>query len=546
VLLSLLAASILQSSQLQYRWVYVAQNLQVAENVGKVQALLKRAKDAGYNGIVLADYKLSILDQVPGFYAQNVEKVKASAKELGIDIYPAVFGIGYSSGLLSHDPNLAEGMPVRDLAMVVRNGVAEIAPEEQVQSQNLDFEASLGDKMSGWGFQDDIGKSTFADRQNVFHGSQSLRMSDIGKVEPESGNCRVSQLAEVKPWHQYHVSVAIKTQDFDHAGEARIQILTELGKGLSFAELGVKPTQDWTRHHIVFNSQDNTKVRLYFGVWGGRNGTIWWDDGKFEPVAFLNVLRREGCPLSLSPLKEGADFDPIKDPKMGNVPWPGSYEVFHDSPKAKVKGHEEERLTANYYHVAYTLEDQVAICLSEPKTYQLLQNELDSVIKLIQPKGFLMSHDEIRVANWCAACTKRGLTPGQMLADNARKCTAIIRKSNPKAEVFVWSDMFDPNHNAHGDYYLVNGSWANSWQGLDKDVTVVNWHFGARKQSLPFFAGRGHKQILAGYYDGPVSSIKTWLEDAKGVSGIVGVMYTTWQGDYSNLEAFSKAAWGGK
>ncbi|MGA2440629.1 MAG: hypothetical protein ABSH08_06705 [Tepidisphaeraceae bacterium] len=31
-----------------------------------------------------------------------------------------------------------------------------------------------------------------------------------------------------------------------------------------------------------------------------------------------------------------------------------------------------------------------------------------------------------------------------------------------------------------------------------------------------------------------------WRASANRVDGVVGVMYTSWRGDYSNLEAFAK------
>ena len=62
---------------------------------------------------------------------------------------------------------------------------------------------------------------------------------------------------------------------------------------------------------------------------------------------------------------------------------------------------------------------------------------------------------------------------------------------------------------------------------------------------MEFFSSLGCKQILAGYYDGPPDSIKAWLSDGAKVKGIAGVMYTTWVGNYNDLEAFAKAAWGG-
>ena len=112
-------------------------------------------------------------------------------------------------------------------------------------------------------------------------------------------------------------------------------------------------------------------------------------------------------------------------------------------------------------------------------------------------------------------------------------------------ELFVWSDMFDPYHNAVPEYYLCNGSVAGSFQGLDKSVVVVNWNYGQRAQSLPFFAGRGHKQVLAGYYDGAPATIRAWINDAHALGvPVEGVMYTTWANNYADLETFAQAAWG--
>ena len=105
--------------------------------------------------------------------------------------------------------------------------------------------------------------------------------------------------------------------------------------------------------------------------------------------------------------------------------------------------------------------------------------------------------------------------------------------------------MFDPYHNARktGRYYLVKGDgpWYGSWEGLPKEVTVVNWHGHepGRLDSLKFFAARGHKQILAGYYDADPARIRPWLADAAQVEGVVGAMYTTWRDNYADLEKFA-------
>ncbi len=102
--------------------------------------------------------------------------------------------------------------------------------------------------------------------------------------------------------------------------------------------------------------------------------------------------------------------------------------------------------------------------------------------------------------------------------------------------------MFDPHHNAVDNYYLVNGSLKGSWDGLSRDVIIANWNSGKASESLKFFAGRGHRQVIAGYYDADdLSNFRAWDAAARGVSGVFGFMYTTWQSKYNLLEKYGHA-----
>jgi hypothetical protein len=76
-------------------------------------------------------------------------------------------------------------------------------------------------------------------------------------------------------------------------------------------------------------------------------------------------------------------------------------------------------------------------------------------------------------------------------------------------------------------------------------VVVLNWNGAKPRESLRFFARRGHRQIIAGYYDRDPREIRGWLEAARGVPGVVGVMYTTWRGDYDDLEEFARSVQAG-
>ncbi len=513
------------------KWLYYPTNLLVDKNVDELETIWRRAAAAGYTKVLLTDSKFAHLAEMvaPNFpgYFKNVERVKKIAADLKIEIVPALFSVGYSNDILGKDVNLIEAQPVKALPMTVRGGVAQV--DDPVAPA---FPAGGFAEPKKWSWKDD----------NMIPENGALRVTDA-----VDKNARVVQKLKVEPWRQYHVSVRVKTQDFH--GSPEIKVLPEKGEGasLSWNYLGTKPTQDWTVHHAVFNSAQFTEVSVYFGVWGAGKGTLMWSDPKIEEVAFMNLARRPGAPLAITtadgkPLAEGRDFEPLSDPLLGAKPWRGEYDTFHEPPQLKVKLPDGTKLLASYYHGVTVYDHQATICLSEPKTYELLRDQAVRLHKAWGAKAYMMSHDEIRVMNWCAACVARHLTPGQLLADNVKRCAAILREVNPGGRIYTWNDMFDPNHNAvKGPYYLVNGPITGAWEGLDRDVSIMQWNFGKRAESLKWFADREEKQVIAGYYDSDPAQIAEWLAAAKAVPGsVTGVMYTTWQNNYRDLEKFSQ------
>ena len=532
------------------RWFYASHNLLVDENVDALIGLFERAAKVGYNGVLLADYKFNILDRMGERYFRNVERVKEAAERYGIEIVPAVFPIGYSSGILAHNPNLAAGVPVKDAPFVVRGREA-VLDAPPVDFKNGDFEVYEGNCLAGWDFHDAPGEITFVDTEVVKRGKASLRMENIRRFSPDYGNARVSQTFPLTPFRQYRLSFWMKTEGFDRAGNVRATILTEDGRNLTPVDLRVAETQDWTRYDVPFNSLNYESAKLYLGVWQGNEGTLWLDDVRVEEIGPLHILRREGCPLTVvgedgTAYEEGRDFERLEDPKLREL-------GYHEPPTIRLTENsrirEGERLRVSYYHSLHIYWGQVPSSLNHPEVFAILRDQAERVQKLLQPKAFFMSHDEIRIAGWDALEQASGKTVGELLAENVRRSIEILREVNPDARIYVWSDMFDPNHNAteRTNYYLVNGSWAGSWEGLTPDVIIANWYFKKRLENMPFFAKRGHRQLLAGYYDADPARIAEWIADARRLDiPLDGVMYTTWRKDYSDLEAFARAGWGGK
>ncbi len=548
-LLVLCVSGAVRAMEFEHRWVYVSRNLYVDDNVDAVIALMSRAKKAGYTGMVLSDSKFGRLPQMDQRYFDNVARVVEAGRKLKFDIIPTVFPIGYSNSILSQDVNLAAGVPVRRAPFVVKGGVAQPVMAEKTALKNGDFEEVEGHRVAGCAFQDGVGKSSFADRETVRQGKVSLRMENIGKVDPEHGHCRVMQVVDVDPFHYYHVSVWIKSRDFANPRGVRLVVLSDVVEAHNYLDLGVQSTQDWTEHHIVFNSLSATQVRVYVGVWRGTTGTIWWDDLRLEPGGLVNILRRDLCPLVITnddgsvTYQEGRDFEPVSDPKLGRKRWPGSYDAWHEAPVLKLTGNSRirdgETLRLSYFQPMIIHSSQVGCSLVDPKVFVIMEDQVRRMHKMFGAPGYFMGYDEIRVGGWEPTPDGRTLTSGEKLAEHIAKATRMIQGTAPGADIYVWSDMFDPHHNARDRYYLVEGTFKGSWERLDPEVIIVNWYHGKRDDSLKWFADRGHKQVIAGYYDGGHDT-KAWLESAARVKGVVGIMYTTWENNYDDLEAFLK------
>jgi hypothetical protein len=528
---SLAQQSPLPRQTMQKRWLFVWRDMSDPKEVDRMIARFPQAQADGYNGVVFS----------PNIPAEKAAAVRAAAKQYGLDLIAIVMGG-------THDPNYVEGVLSRDALFVAHNGIATFQPDNPTKVVNGDFEEVTDNHFGGWAFQDDEGVTTFADHQVVHGGKTALRMENVGKNQYR--HCRLAQPIALQPHRQYRVSFWVKTEDLVPA-DPEVKILTPDSRyGISFQTFHVEPTQDWTHYDLVFNSLDNDSAMLYLGSWYGKEGKFWWDDLTIEEIGLVNVLRRPGCPVTVRSengmtYEEGRDYVRIEDPQLH--PW----RAYHEGPSITLTPDtritDGERLRVSYYHPIIVYRDRVTSCLSEPKIFEEWREDVRRADELLHPAGFFMSHDELRVMNQCALCQSKHMTPGELLAWNVHKAAQIIRDIRPDAEIWVWSDMFDPMHNAVDHYYAVNGSLAGSWQGLDPGIGIVNWNGGLKGKNCQFFADLGLRQILSGYYDGDEdgSGIAEWIANTKDVPGIVGAMYTTWQDKYGATDAWAKAAWGG-
>lgn len=531
---------------LKHRWVYLTGGFD-AESTQRNLALLERAFKAGYNGMVSTACNID-WDNLPPDTLANARRIRRRCRDLGMKFIVATT-MNTTTEVFASAPDLAESLPVIEAPYRVRGG--RILPAETPPPLlNGSFETFRGHAPEGWSSYT-FGTYAFIDTNTASDGRACLRISgpDPGAVSPGTG---LYQIVRVHPYRQYRLSAMVRTDRFA-SPDFGIRLQMPPGQYNMHYNPQVRPSQDWERIALTFNSLNATEVKVMLDCFH-HTGRLWWDDIRIEPEGPVNIVRRPSTPLVIADREgrrvytEGGDYLKFIDRLLGNDPYPGGFTSWHAVPDllAVDSGalREGQDLKVSYHHAAIIDRTRAYACLSEPKLIQLYHWALQKQRELLEPDAYFMQHDEIRCIGWDPACIHRRLSAGQILADHVRLCAAVVRAVDPGKDIYVWSDMFDPTHNAAANryYYLVRGrgSLEGSWNGLDRDIGILNWQRapGARGRSIAFFAGRGHRQILVGYCDEPASQTAGWLREVRQVGGVEGVMYTTWKDDYSQLESF--------
>ena len=535
---ALVAASPAAAGQYPDRFVWVfGWSLAEDSDVVEINQLLESAAGHGINGAVLSA-GLDALSRRSPDYFRRLGEVEKTCHRLKLELVPAIFSVGYGSPALGFNRMLAEGIPVVDAPFLVQGPQARLVPDGALKLANPSFEEVLKDRFRGYNFHDQPGVVSFADRAVKHSGATSLRMENF-TANPH-GHGRVMQEIRVRPHRCYRVSVWVKTEDLQPAHAFQIMALAN-GRELAPREFDVHGTSDWQKLSMLVNSLDCDKINVYAGVWGGKSGRFWLDDFSIEEVGPLNVLRRLGTPVTVKSgdgqvaFEENKDFAPLEDPQFN------FYRTDRPAPPLRVlprgRIHDGQKLLVSWYHPMVVHSSQVTVCMGEPELYEIFDREAKALAEHVHPRRVLLNMDEIRMGGTCRAC--EGKEMGRLLGECITREVAIVRRHIPACQVYIWSDMLDPNHNAHGDYYLVKGSFADSWKHVPRDLWIAVWGGAVREKSLTFFRDQGFDMLVACYYDADnLHDVKGWLTAAGPIPKVRGFMYTPWQKKYQLLPAF--------
>ena len=522
------------------RWVYVRNSLAEDAHLARLEEIARVASEHGLNGMLLAA-GMDQIDLKPPPYLERLKKLKEIGERYRLEIIPAIFGPGYGGSILSHDRNLAAGLPVRGALFVAGEGEASFEIDSPPGLANGGFEQREGQRLAAWTDQDAPGEKSFIDSEVFRQGAASLRLEQFA-AEP-AGRAMVVQEIRVQPYRCYRFRVWIKTDGVAPRTLFKIRAMTPDGKReMARFEPQLPATGDWQEFTGAFNSWYAGRIRLHVGVSGGRAGRLWVDDLRVEEVGLMNVVRRPGAPVRVRNDKsgelyeEGRDYEPIADPRL-------SFRWTHSSPVIRLTAASSirtgDRLRVDYFHGTTIYRDQVVVCMSEPKLYEIWAAQIPLIEQHLAPKKYFFNMDEVRIGGHCEACKRRGVGMAEILGDCVTRGYKMVRAANPKADVFVWSDMLYPNHNARNEYYMVDGDFTGAWNHVPKDLIIACWYFQRRDLSLEHFSKLGFRTLAGAYYDADdLDNPKGWLDSLDRAPGAEGIMYTTWQNKYGLLAGF--------
>jgi hypothetical protein len=518
---------------LKCRWFYSFGYRRNRPNVEKIKTLIDIGADHALNGMVLSSFGLDSVTRWKEKDIALLKEIAAHCKNKRIELIPTGFSVGYGGGALEYDRSFAAALPAT-ISLKVKERNILPAPAENLLV-NGDLEDYTNNRFKGYEFHDKPGQISFVDTIAV-SGKASIRFENFGFYK--NGHGRIMQKVRVRPGRTYRFSFKLKTQGLGPTSAFKAMVYAG-GRSLASWIPKFEPTEGWKEVKLDYINKDEKEVSVYAGIWQGKSGKFWLDDLRFFEYGDLSdIPRRKGTPLELKSIDrdkifvEGKDFKDIRCLR----------ELKYVSllPGSSIR--EGENLELSCYKipsVAHSWGKQISLCMSNSKLYEYWKAQAGRLHEIIPFKKVLLSMDEIRNGGGCLSCKKRGISMAEILGDCITRQYAIFKAIDPKIEVMIWSDMLDPAHNAHDNYYGIEGDFTGSWKHVPRDLTIMCWYHKIREESLGFFSKQGFRTFGAAYYDADdLTNSREWLASLMRTPYAHGIMYTTWEKNYRLLADF--------
>ena len=519
----------------EHLWAFVINYLNDDVELSQMKALVDRAKTAGYTGLAIipgkdytswtfnaekdisslayraANTGLEDLDHMRPDRLARFQELKRHCDARGFDFVPLVWSTGYCS-MQYADTAYASAWALKDVPYVARGGTAVFVPEPY----EVDF-------------------------------SNHTRVVDCAAREKAT----VTTKLQVKPCRKYRVSLEMKTSCMQHSPDPGsrgpvVGIWSErFAKGQQFETHCCPhlPPSTGDYRPIVFTfitDEADTEVTLHTRAGDSdKEGTVAFRNLRVEEMGLELPIRRATTPLVVRDAatgrvyREGVDYAAVAPiTSLRTQPGAGcpNLELTLLPGGAIADG---TRLLLSDYEPKDIYGEQFGTCLTNPELFAYYRKSAADLQRALGLKSWFLSADEIRVGCHCEGCRASADTDGVKIGRNYAAQCAAIRAVCPDAEIYMWPDMADINHNAMDGYALMNDTTIGALPFVPTNVTMVCW-WGSKSDVIPtYFAARGYRTMGAGFYDKKTAaetrkSAAEWMKSLNDVPGARGLMYTSW------------------
>ena len=528
------------------------------ERWAKFSALVQTAAAHGLNGVVLECNAENAFRWDEAKKARYRE-ARRLCEEAGVAIIPQVWSVGYGS-MFSYSQDFVETSLLRGLPYVVRNGRL-VFEHEEAPIGNAGFEKVGGDgRIEGWE-ADEPGRVVMSSARGAHGGLRCVEFVP-GAAVSRHKHARLYRKVEISPFRRYRFSAWVRQREPAPGAFRpflRVQVCGPNGEtiGSSIVTNDVEDCDAWQRYWADFYTGTNSFVRVYVGAWEREGeerpwldeGRFWVDDVELTTLPITKVPRGAGAPFAIKNLRtgricqKGVDYAtplPMADCRIRPDDPPVDIRVLGNG---TLREGDRVRIAAALPAQARIFDKspygQYSACMSDPELYAYFARSAAAVEELLHPDKWMLSMDEIRAGGTCRACRARQTDMAHILGDCLTRQFRTIREVHPNAEVYVWSDMLDPVHNARDGYYACRGTFEGVWNLIPKELVIVCWWKAKRDISMPFFNRLGFRTLAGAYYDAKdLDGCREWLETCRGNDLCRGMMYTTWKDRHELLGAF--------
>lgn len=498
------------------------------------------------NGLVDID---SLYELLPGLTGPPLDSLRAWRSVLAqrnIASIPYVANVSNTSGVIGIDPDLAAGVPYRNLFVMRHDGTALPVQDSVVSVANGGFESVDTSGFARWSGYSGWGTTVFADTQTVHSGKVSARCTKFHSSNA-AGNCEFHQTLRCNPFHQYRILAHFRTSAF---GTGKVVVSatgtdsTAHQTQVAFSSLKPASTNtSWDSIVVLFNSANASQLDIAVGVRGGTSGTVWFDDiSMIDTPVYTRPLHRKGTPIHIRNHHTGIEYRETADLNLSNYLKPSSSNI-----------NEGDTLDISFYYSlpytsAHNSNYSATPAMSEDTLANILQRQAALTSEYFHPDRYFLNYSDLRVMNWDSLDKSRNTTPAVLLGASITTADSLFRTVDGSPQNLMWSDMIDTFQFCQDYYQLLNGKLRGLWKLIPKTLTLVNYYNLATAGSFRFLSNMGFHQLYTCTADSLFTTMpspfKAWRVLADSIPFMDGAIYLTTKHNYQWLPAFADYLWG--